>query len=93
MFFGLLDPDPLVRCTDPDPAPSSKNSKKKLYFYCFVTSFWLIIFEKLCKCTFKKLISRKTFLKLVFCWRPPHWKKKKESSMAIENTTSIILYF
>ncbi len=33
---------------------SSKNSKKNLDSYCFVTSFWLFIFEKRCKCTFKK---------------------------------------
>ncbi len=29
---------------------SSKNSKKNLDFYCLVTSFWLFIFEKWCKC-------------------------------------------
>ncbi len=28
----------------------SKNNKKNLDFYCFVTSFWLFIFEKWCKC-------------------------------------------
>ncbi len=45
MFLGLLDPDPdpLVKGTDPDPAqdphPSSKNSKKNLVSYCFVTTF------------------------------------------------------
>jgi hypothetical protein len=33
---------------------SSKNSKKNLDSYCFVTSFLLFFFEKLCKCTFKK---------------------------------------
>ncbi len=32
----------------------SKNSKKNLDSYCFVTSFWLFFFEKWCKCTFKK---------------------------------------
>ncbi len=32
----------------------SKYSKKNLDFYCFVTSFWLFIVEKLYKCTFKK---------------------------------------
>ncbi len=32
MFLGLLDPDPLVRGTDPDPY--SKNSKKSLDPYC-----------------------------------------------------------
>jgi hypothetical protein len=44
-FLGLLDPDPLVRGMDPDPAsdpdPSitKQNSKKNLDSYCFVTSF------------------------------------------------------
>ncbi len=44
LFLGLLapDPDPLVRDTDPDPS-SSKNSKKSLDSYCFVTSFLLFI--------------------------------------------------
>jgi hypothetical protein len=55
MFLGLPDPDPLVRGMDPDPAPnprfwtlllSSKNSKKNLDSYCFVTSFGLFILEK-----------------------------------------------
>ncbi len=31
----------------------SKNSKRNLDLYCFVTSFWLFIFEKLCKSTLK----------------------------------------
>jgi hypothetical protein len=45
MFFGLPDPDLLVRGMDPDPDPSiillssSKNSKKNLDSYGFVTSF------------------------------------------------------
>jgi hypothetical protein len=41
MFLGLLDPDPLLRCTDPDPDPSiiMQNIKKNLYSYSFVTSF------------------------------------------------------
>ncbi len=30
---------------------SSKNRKKNLDFYCFVTSLWLLIFEEWCKCT------------------------------------------
>jgi hypothetical protein len=58
MFLGLPDTDPLVRSMDPgpdmDPSIASKNSKKNLDSYCFVTSFGLFIFEKLCKCTFKK---------------------------------------
>jgi hypothetical protein len=32
----------------------AKKIKKNLDSYCFVTSFGLFIFEKLCKCTFKK---------------------------------------
>ncbi len=39
---------------------ASKNSKKNLDSYCFVTSFGLFIFEIWCKCTFKE-ISSKTF--------------------------------
>jgi len=51
MSLGLPDPDPLVKSMDPDPDPSiiflssSKNSKKNLDSYCFVTSFGLFIFE------------------------------------------------
>ncbi len=50
MFLDLLDPDPdlLVKGMDPDPDPSiiKQNSKKNLDFYCFVTSFLLLIFVK-----------------------------------------------
>jgi hypothetical protein len=35
----------------PDPSIISKNSKKNLDFYCFMTSVRLFIFEELCKCT------------------------------------------
>jgi hypothetical protein len=55
LFLSL--PDPLVRGMDPDPDPSiikQKNSKKNLDFCYFVTFFWTLIFEKLCKCTFRK---------------------------------------
>jgi hypothetical protein len=38
MFLGLLDPDPLVRGTDPDPSNIKQNSKKNLDSSCFVTS-------------------------------------------------------
>ncbi len=47
-----LDPDPLVRCMDldpaqdPDPSINEQKSKKNLDSYCFVTSFVLFIFEK-----------------------------------------------
>ncbi len=32
----------------------NKNIKKNLYFYCFVTSLWLFVFNEWCKCIFKK---------------------------------------
>ncbi len=35
---------------------SSKNTKKNLDFFCFVTSLWLFIIEEWCNCTFKKYI-------------------------------------
>ncbi len=41
-FLDLPDPDPFLGGMDPDPIPvlllSSKNSKKNLDSYCFVTS-------------------------------------------------------
>jgi hypothetical protein len=43
------DADPLVRDMDPDPDSfyhPAKIVRKNLYFYCFVTSFGLFIFEK-----------------------------------------------
>ncbi len=51
MFLGLLDPDPdpLARGMDSDPDPDldpsnlSKNSKKNLDFFCFVTFFHRIL--------------------------------------------------
>ncbi len=43
---------------------------KNLDSYCFVTSLWLFILEKLCKCTyFQNVICRKILKKIVFCWR------------------------
>jgi hypothetical protein len=45
MFLGLLDPDPLVRVTDPDQypsKPSNKNSKQNLDSYCFATSLYFL---------------------------------------------------
>jgi hypothetical protein len=53
MFLGLPYPDPLVRGMDPDPDLDS---------YCFVTSFGLFIFEKLCKCTSKSKKQKNFFL-------------------------------
>jgi hypothetical protein len=78
MSLGLPEPDPgqLIRGTDSDLAPGSCHHQAKIVgkldSYCFVpfvTSFWLFIFEKWCKCTFKKL---------VLCWRleGQRWKKQ-----------------
>ncbi len=58
MFLGFPDPHPdqLVKDMYPDPNPNpsiiflSKISKKNIDSYCFVTSLWLFIFEKWCKC-------------------------------------------
>jgi hypothetical protein len=53
---------------------SCKNSKKNLDSYYFVTLF---IFEKWCKCSFKKSLAKKLVLKnLVFCWHlEGQWRK------------------
>jgi hypothetical protein len=51
MFLGLLDPDPLVRGTDPDPSTciSSKNSKKNLDSYCqFAKTFIIVLSTATC---------------------------------------------
>jgi hypothetical protein len=37
LFFGLLDPDPLVR--DPDPSIIKKIVRKVLDSYCFMTFY------------------------------------------------------
>ncbi len=39
MFFGLLDPDPLVRGMDPDPSIIMQNNKKNLESHYFATLF------------------------------------------------------
>jgi hypothetical protein len=53
VFLGLLDPDPLVSAMDPDPSIIMQKSKEKPWFHLF-SDFWLFIFEKWCKCSFKK---------------------------------------
>jgi hypothetical protein len=67
MFLGLLDPDPdpLVKGTDPDPSIIKQKLYKNLYSYCFVTSFDFLRLKN----DLQKVLSRKTFFKLVFCWR------------------------
>ncbi len=63
-------------------APLSKNSKKNLDFYSFVTSFWLLIFEKWCKSTFKKYYAAKLLKN--FCFLLASWR----SMMKIEGSWS-----
>jgi hypothetical protein len=55
MFLGLLDldPDPLVRGMGPAPDPDQAKIVRKILIPT-VTSLRLFVFEKLCKCTFKK---------------------------------------
>jgi hypothetical protein len=73
MFLGLLDPypDPLVRSMYRIRFPirillsPSKNSKKNLDSYCFVTSFWHFIFENDVNVP-SKVISKKLVKKIVF---------------------------
>jgi hypothetical protein len=64
MFLGLLDPDPdpLVRGMDSDPVLllTSKNSKKYLDSYCFVTTVPVFIFEN--------YVNAPSKCKLFFCW-------------------------
>ncbi len=47
MFLGLLDPDPVVRIWIRIRIllSTSKNNKKNLDSYCFVSYFWLFIFK------------------------------------------------
>ena len=45
VFLDLLDTDPLVRGTDPDPSIIKQNSKKNIDSYFFVTSFYVLSFK------------------------------------------------
>jgi hypothetical protein len=77
MFFDLpgSDPDPLVKGMDPDPDPfiillsSSKNSKKNLDSYCFVTSFDFLSLKNDVNVPSKNNKQENFFFKLIFCWR------------------------
>jgi hypothetical protein len=73
MFLGLLDPDPLVRGMDLDPAPNldpsitKQKSKKNLdSYHCFVTSFDFLSL-KMMYMYLQKVISKKLF-KFFFFW-------------------------
>jgi hypothetical protein len=47
---------------------SSKNSKKNLYSFCFVTSLWLFILEKWCKCSSKSNKQNNSGLRIRINW-------------------------
>jgi hypothetical protein len=69
MFLGLLDPDPFVRGIRIRIwilLSLSKNSKKNLGFYCFVTSFLLFIFENEVKVPPKSNLQKNFFKKVSF---------------------------
>ncbi len=86
-FLGLPDSDQLVRGTDPDPS-SSINGMKNLYLYSFVTSVSHFIFEEWCKCTFKKYLIRKKFVKIIFCCCPVLKVNDGHGSEILEVTNS-----
>jgi hypothetical protein len=72
MCLDLTDPDPSlfvpVQVRIRILLSSSKN-KKNLDFYCYATSLGIIIFEELCKCTFKKYRNKQknTIIFYFFC--------------------------
>jgi hypothetical protein len=75
-FFGLPNPDPLVRGMDldPDPAldpnldPFTINNKKNLEFYYFVTFFDFLSLKNNVNVPSKSNKQKKLCQKLVFCW-------------------------
>jgi hypothetical protein len=71
VFRGIIFlseiPNPICICSRILQS-ASKNSKKNLDSYCFVPSCGLFIFEKLCKCTFKKQKAKIFLQKFLFCW-------------------------
>ncbi len=81
MFLGLPGPDPLVRGTVRIwirifPS-SSKNSKKNLYFYCFVTSLWILIFEEWLNVPSKSTGNKQKKLDFLGCLEG-HWQKEQD---------------
>ncbi len=56
---------------------SSKNRKKNLYFFCFVTS------KDSCKCTFKKYGNKQ---KLFFVSPEGHWRKELDPDPLVRGT-------
>ncbi len=74
-FLGLSDPDPLFIGTDPDPSDHlslSKNRKKNLNFYWFVTSLWPLCLKNDVNVT-SKSNKQKNFMHI--CSRPKRGKE------------------
>jgi hypothetical protein len=44
--LGLSDPDPIIICTDTDPAINKQKNEENLDFFCFVTFWRFFIFEE-----------------------------------------------
>ncbi len=72
MFFGLPDPDPLVRGMDRDPDPdllsSCKKNKKNLESYYFTTLFDFLSLKNNVNVPSKSNKQNNCVKKLVFCW-------------------------
>ncbi len=62
---------------------SNKNSRKNLDSYCFVTSLWLFILEKWCKCSLKSSRQKK-----VFCLKV--WKSRTNPDKLVRGTVPLI---
>jgi hypothetical protein len=71
VFFGLPDPDPLVRDLDPDPDPLVRYmdpDKKNLEPRYFVTLFDFLSLKNNVNVPSKSNKQKKCIKKLVFCW-------------------------
>jgi hypothetical protein len=66
MFFGLPDPDSLLRDPDPDPSIIKQNSKKTLDSYCFMTSLDFLSLKKDVNVPAKSNKQKNLFFLLVF---------------------------
>jgi hypothetical protein len=65
-FYSIFPLD-----ANPDPSIINQKIVKVTLTFCFVTSLWLFIFEKLCKCRYlQKVICKNTFNKffLLMSW-------------------------
>ncbi len=71
-MFQVVDPDPSQVRLRLRILLSSRKIVRNLAFFCFVIVLWSFIFEKWCKCTFKKQWAEKLRIKnnfLLASWR------------------------